>query len=114
MPAARKLGKRAAPPRVSGPDYFSFLFSVSIRSLAAAGRGRILAGDQLAIGHRMNAPVLDLGKGSAEPHHFVLDKEGHHLRQSYLVFLAIGEARHGLAFDKQLAIRGSDVVQRAG
>jgi hypothetical protein len=49
----------------------------------------ILAGNQLAIDDRINAPVLDLGKGGTEPHHFVLDKEGHHLCQFYLIFLAM-------------------------
>jgi len=63
-------------------SYLAFLFSVSIRSLAAGPEGRILAGDQLAVGDRMNAPVLDLGKGGTEAHQFVLDKEGRHLRQS--------------------------------
>src|SRR6516165_11568837 len=38
-----------------------------------AGRGRVLAADQLAVGDRVNAPVLDLGKGGAEAHQFVLD-----------------------------------------
>src|SRR5438105_2421945 len=35
----------------------------------------------------VNAPDPDLGKGGTEVHQFVLDKEGHHLRQSYLFFL---------------------------
>ena len=62
----------------------------------------------------MNAPVLDLGKGGTEAHRLVFDKEGYHLRQSYLFFLAIGEAGHGLALYEQLAVRGLDMAQRAG
>ena len=62
----------------------------------------------------MNAPVLDLGKGGADPHQLVFDKEGHHIRQSYLFFLAIGEAGHGLAFDERLAVRRLDMAERAG
>ena len=76
-------------------------------------RGWILAGDQLAVGDRVNAPVLHLGKGGTEAHRFVLDKEGYHFRQSYL-FLAIGEAGHGLALYEQLAVRDLDMAQRAG
>src|SRR5215469_311613 len=78
-----------------------------------ARRGRILTSDQLAVGDGVNAPVLDLGKGGTEAHQFVLDKEGYHLRQSYLFFLAIGEAGHGLALYEQLAVRGLDMAQRA-
>src|SRR6516162_9359060 len=62
----------------------------------------------------MNAPVLDLGKGDTEAHQFVLDKEGYHLRQSYLFFLAIGEAGHRLALYERLAVRGLDMAQCAG
>src|SRR5262245_53866271 len=47
----------------------------------------------------MDAPVLDLGKGGAEAHQFVLDEEGHHLRQAHLFLLTIGEAGHVLALD---------------
>jgi hypothetical protein len=52
----------------------------------------------------VNAPVFDLGKDGTEAHQFVFDKEGYHLRQSYLFFLAIGEADHGLALYEQLAV----------
>ena len=69
---------------------------------------------KLAIDDRMNAPVLDLGKGGTEPHHFVLDEKRHHLRQFYLFFLAIGEACHGLALDERRAVWGLDMSQRAG
>jgi hypothetical protein len=36
-------------------------------------------------------PVLTSG-GGAEAHHFIFDKEGHHLRQSYGFFLAVSES----------------------
>src|SRR5580698_1185240 len=65
-----------------------------------ARRSRVLAGDQLTVDDRVNAPVLDLGKGGAELHEFVLDEEWHHLGQLHLFFLAIGEAGHGFAFDE--------------
>jgi hypothetical protein len=34
-----------------------------------------LTGDQVAVGHRVNAPVLDLGKDGAEVYQFVLDED---------------------------------------
>src|SRR5262245_8839085 len=72
------------------------------------------AGDQLAVGDGVNAPVLDLGKGGAEAHQFVLDEEGNHLRQAHLFLLTIGEAGHVLALDERLAFRGRDMAQHAG
>ena len=78
----------SAPPGIQWAYYFAFLFSVSIEVWQQGPDDAILAGDQLSIGDRMNVPVLDLGIGGAEPHHFVLDEEGHHLRQFHLVFLA--------------------------
>src|SRR6266481_2506937 len=60
--------------------------------------GRVLTGNQRAVDDRVNAPVLNLGKGGTEAHQFVLHEEGHHLRQSHLFFLAIGKAGHVLAF----------------
>jgi len=41
----------------------------------------------------MIAPVLDFGKDGTQSHQFILDKEGPHLLQAYLVFLAITETR---------------------
>ena len=78
-----------------------------------AGRSGILAGDELAVGDGVDAPVLHLGKNGAEARQLVLDKEGRHFRQSDRFLLAVGEAGHGLACDERLAVCGLDVPQRA-
>src|ERR1700719_2043566 len=100
----------SAPPRVTVGLTICLVQGINQKLGSRARRGRILAGDQLAVSDRVNAPVLDLGKGGAKAHQFVLDKEGHHLRQSYLFFLAIGEAGYGLALYERLAIRGLDMA----
>ena len=69
--------------------------------------------DAIALAVRVEAPIY-AEEGVLDRAGVVLDEEGHHLRQSYLSFLTIGEAGHGLALDEQLAIRGLDMVQRAG
>ena len=72
-----------------------------------------MAGDQVAVGHRVNAPVLDLGKGGAEVNQFVLDEKGDYLRQANFVLLTIGEARNLLALNQRLAVWRLDVMQRS-
>src|SRR5277367_6357542 len=94
--------------------YSSLLERIDQKPGSRARRGGILAGDELTIGDRVNAPVLDLGKGRTKGHQCVLYKEGHHLRQSYFVFFAIGEPGHGLAFDERLAVGRFDMAKRAG
>src|SRR5215470_1948482 len=97
----------------------AWLFRLLVQSLdqklgSRTRRGRVLAGDQLAVPNRVNAPVLDLGEDGAEAHQLVLDEEGYHLRQAHVFFLAIGEAGQVLALDERLASRGLDMAQRAG
>src|SRR5262249_49477029 len=103
----------------ASPQSGAWLFRILVQGFdqnlgGRTGRGRVLAGDQLAVGDRVNASVLDLGKGGAEAHQFVLDEEGNHLRQAHLFLLTIGEAGHVLALDERLAFRGRDMAQRAG
>src|SRR5262245_19727072 len=97
----------------------AWLFRLLVQSLdqtlgSRARRGRVLAGNQLAVPDRVNAPVLDLGEDGAEAHQLVLDEEGYHLRQAHLFFLAIGEAGHMLAVDERLVSRRLDMAQHAG
>src|SRR5215470_19195716 len=96
-----------------------WLFRLLVQSLdqklgSRARRGRVLAGNQLAVLDRVNDPVLDLGEDCAETNQLVLDEEGYHLRQAHGFFLAIGEAGYILAVDERLVSRGLDMVQHAG
>src|SRR5262249_9835573 len=79
-----------------------------------ARRGRVLAGNQLAVLDRVNPPVLDLGEDCAEAHQLVLDEEGYHLRQAHAFLLAIGEAGYIPAVDERFVSRGLDMAQHAG
>src|SRR5215471_79289 len=106
-------------PAACLPPRYPWLFRLLVQSLeqklgSRARRGRVLAGNQLAVLDRVNAPVLDLGEDCAEAHELVLDEEGYHLRQAHVFFLAIGEAGHMLAVDERLGSRGLDMAQRAG
>src|SRR5262249_10373087 len=74
-------------PAACLPPRYPWLFRLLVQSLeqklgSRARRGRVLAGNQLAVLDRVNAPVLDLGEDCAEAHQLVLDEEGYHLRQA--------------------------------
>src|SRR5262249_4376956 len=96
-------------------DIRAWLFRLLVQSLdqklgSRARRGRVLAGNQLAVADRVNAPVLDLGEDCAEAHQLVLDEEGYYLGQAHVFFLAIGEAGHMLAVDERLVSRSLDMA----
>src|SRR5215831_5783498 len=106
-------------PAACLPPRYPWLFRLLVQSLeqklgSRARRGRVLAGNQLAVLDRVNAPVLDLGEDGAEAHQLVLDEEGDKLRQAHRFFLAIGETGHVLAVDERLAFRSLDMAQHAG
>src|ERR1700741_1390226 len=76
-------------------------------------RGRILTGDQQAVGEDVRLPVSRLGKDATLRLQLVLDKEGYHLGEANRFLLGDGEAGHGLALNQRLALRGLDMAQRA-
>src|SRR5262249_44642620 len=75
-----------------------------------ARRGRVLAGDQLAVLDRVNAPVLDLREGSAQADQLVLNEERHHLRQAHIFLLTVGEAGHVLAVETRPYFLSDDMA----
>src|SRR5215472_13193446 len=108
------------PPRLPATSISrAWLFRLLVQSLdqklgSWARRGRVLAGNQLAVLDRVNPPVLDLGEDCAEAHQLVLDEEGYHLRQAHAFLLAIGEAGYIPAVDERFVSRGLDMAQHAG
>src|SRR5262249_26035047 len=78
------------------------------------GRGRILTGDEQAIGENVRLPVAGLGEEAALRLQLVLDKEAHDLGQANRLLLALGEAGDLLALKQRLAVGPLGVTQHAG
>jgi hypothetical protein len=85
------------------------------RSSVAGGarRGRVLAGDQQAVGDHVDPPVCGLGEVAALRLKFVLYKKGHHMSQPHRFFLGIGEAGEVFALDQGPTLGRLYMVERA-
>src|SRR5215831_8443554 len=103
-----------SPARLPFLLFRLFVHALHQKLRSRARRGWVLAGNQLAVLDRVNAPVLDLGEDCTEAEQLVLDEEGHNLREPHVFFLTVGEPGHLLALDQRLARGSLYVPQGAG